>query len=251
MIILRSAVYNVFFFGATFVMTLAGTVVRLVAPHRMLDIAIAWARLLLWGARVICGIRWQVEGELPAGAALIASHHESAFDTLVWLTLVPRPAYVMKQEMLRIPLFGALTRPAGMIAVDRDGGAKAMRGLIRDAAQAVAERRQIVIFPEGTRAAPGTLLPLQPGVAALASSTRLPVIPVVTDSGRCWSRRAFRKRPGVIRIVLLPPIPAGTRRQELLPRLEAALRTGMSVQGFSGDAGLPGASAVPHGRPSE
>jgi 1-acyl-sn-glycerol-3-phosphate acyltransferase len=126
-----------------------------------------------------------------------------------------------------------------------------MRGLIRDAAHAVAERRQIVIFPEGTRAAPGTLLPLQPGVAALASSTRLPVIPVVTDSGRCWSRRAFRKRPGVIRIVLLPPIPAGTRRQELLPRLEAALRTGMSVQGFSGDVGLPGASAVPQGRPSE
>ena len=94
-------------------------------------------------------------GALPTGAALIASHHKSAFDTLVWLTLVPRAAYVMKQEMLRIPLFGALTRPAGMIAVDREGGAKAMRGLLRDAARAVAEQRQIVIFPEGTRAAPG------------------------------------------------------------------------------------------------
>ena len=84
-----------------------------------------------------------------------------------------------------------------------------MRGLMRDAARAVAEQRQIVIFPEGTRAAPGTLLPLQPGVAALAAATGLPVIPVVTDSGRCWGRRAFRKRPGVIHIVLLPPIPAG------------------------------------------
>lgn len=225
MIILRSTVFNVFFFGSTLLLTLAGTVARPVVPHRMLDFAVAWARLVLWGARVICGIRWEVTGTLPTGAALIASHHESAFDTLVWLTMVPRASYVMKQEMLRIPLFGALTRPAGMIPVDREGGTKAMRGLLRAAAQAVAEQRQIVIFPEGTRAAPGTLLPLQPGIAALASATGLPVIPVVTDSGRCWGRRAFRKRPGVIRIVLLPPIPAGTRRAELLRRLEAALRT--------------------------
>ena len=97
-----------------------------------------------------------------------------------------------------------------MIAVDRSGGARAMRGLMRDAARAVAERRQIVIFPEGTRAEPGAVLPLQPGIAALAASTGLPVIPVVTDSGRCWGRRAFRKYPGVIHIVLLPPIPCGT-----------------------------------------
>ena len=114
MILLRSALFNLFFFGLTFVLTLVGTVVRFVAPRRVLGFAAAWARMLLWAARVICGIDWQVHGELPTGAALIASHHESAFDTLVWMTLVPRPAYVMKQEMLRIPLFGALDpcRPA-------------------------------------------------------------------------------------------------------------------------------------------
>ena len=163
MILLRSALFNVFFFVSTFLLTLVGTAVLLLAPRRALDIPVGWARLQLWALRVLCGIRWRVVGALPTGAALIASHHESAFDTLVWLTLVPRPAYVMKQELLRIPLFGALTRPAGMIAVDRDGGGKAMRKLIQDAAQAVAAQRQIVIFPEGTRAEPGTLLPLQPG----------------------------------------------------------------------------------------
>jgi 1-acyl-sn-glycerol-3-phosphate acyltransferase len=225
MIVLRSTLFNVFFFGATFVLVLAGTVARLLGPDRVLRVAVAWASLLLWGARVICGIRWEVAGALPSGAALIASHHESAFDALVWMTLVPRPAYVMKQELLRIPLFGALTRAAGMITVDRSGGAKALRSLLREAAQAKAAQRQIVIFPEGTRAEPGTLLPLQPGVAALAGATGLPVIPVATDSGRCWSRRAFRKYPGVIHIALLPPIPAGTRRDELLRRLDAALRT--------------------------
>lgn len=229
MIILRSALFNVFFFGATFVLTLTGSAARFLAPDRVLGIAVAWARLVLWGLRVMCGIRWQVVGEPPTGAALIASHHESAFDTLIWMTLVPRPAYVMKRELQRVPLFGSLTRAAGMITVDRGGGAKAMRDLMRDAARAAAEQRQIVIFPEGTRAEPGTLLPLQPGVAALAASVGLPVIPVATDSGRCWGRRAFRKHPGVIHVVLLPPIPAGTRRQELLRQLDAALRTDMPV----------------------
>jgi 1-acyl-sn-glycerol-3-phosphate acyltransferase len=229
LIVLRSTLFNLFFFGATFVLTLVATVVRFVAPHRVIDIAAGWCRLLVWGARVICGIRCEVAGELPTGAALIASHHESAFDALIWMTLVPRPTVVMKRELLGVPLFGALTRTAGMLVVDRRGGAKALRELLRDAAAAVAERRQIVIFPEGTRAEPGTVLPLQPGVAALAASTGLPVIPVLTDSGRCWGRRAFRKRPGVIHIVLLPPIAAGTPRQELMGRLEAALRTDMGA----------------------
>jgi 1-acyl-sn-glycerol-3-phosphate acyltransferase len=226
---LRSALYNVFFFCSTFVLTMAGTAVSLVAPHRVISVVVAWARLELAAARAICGISWQVTGELPTGATLIASHHESAFDTLIWFALLPRAAYVLKEELTRIPLFGRLTRPAGMIAVDRDGGAASMRRLIRDAAAAVAAERQIVIFPEGTRAEPGTLLPLQPGVAALAASTRLPVIPVMTDSGRYWGRRAFRKRPGVIHIILLPAIEPTTRRQDLLPRLEAAWRCGAAA----------------------
>jgi 1-acyl-sn-glycerol-3-phosphate acyltransferase len=229
MILLRSTAFNAFFVVTTFALTLYGTALRLLAPHLLPGLVAAWARLQLGGLRVICCIHWQIVGEIPTGAALMASHHESAFDTIIWLAALPRPAYVMKQELLRIPLFGALTRPAGMIVVDRHGGAKTMRRLIQDAALAVAAQRQIVIFPEGTRAEPGTLLPLQPGVAALAASTGLPVIPVVTDSGRCWGRRAFRKRPGVIHVALLPPIPAGTRRQELLPRLETALRDGAAV----------------------
>ena len=173
-----------YFFASTFLVTLAATGVRLLAPHRVIVVVVAWARLQLVGRAH--DLRHTLAGDrrdCRQGPALIASHHESAFDTLIWLTLLPRPAYVMKQELGRIPLFGALTRPAGMIAVDRLGGAKAMRRLIRDAARAVAGQRQIVIFPEGTRAEPGTLLPLQPGVVALAASTRLPVIPVATDFG--------------------------------------------------------------------
>lgn len=227
MIFLRSAVFNVFFFTATFALTVGpATAVRLLAPHRVLDVARMWARVMLWGLRVICGIRVEVSGlqRVGTGAALIASSHQSAFDTFIWLTLLPRCCYVLKHELLRIPLFGPLMPLAGMIAVDRGGGAGALRGLMREGERATREGRQIVIFPEGTRAEPGRMLPLQPGVAALAARTHLPVIPVVTDSGQCWGRRAFNKRCGTIHIRVLTPIPTGIGREQLMQRLEVALR---------------------------
>jgi 1-acyl-sn-glycerol-3-phosphate acyltransferase len=227
MTLLRSTLFNLFFFAATCLITvLLATPVRLLAPHRVLDVARLWARVMAWGLRAICDIRLRVSGldRLGEGAALIASRHQSAFDTFVWLTLVPRCCYVLKRELLRIPLFGPLMPLAGMIAVDRGGGAMAMRGLIREGERAIRERRQIVIFPEGTRAEPGAMLPLQPGIAALAARTCLPVIPVVTDSGDFWGRRAFHKRSGTIHIRVLEPIPAGMGRDQFMQRLTAALQ---------------------------
>jgi 1-acyl-sn-glycerol-3-phosphate acyltransferase len=228
MTFLRSAIFNLFFFGVTAVITLVpGTYVRLFAPDRTLDLARFWARIVLGAARVICGIRLEVSGlEHLAGdqPRLIASVHQSAFDTIVWLTLVPRCCYVVKHELLRIPLFGALLPITGMIAVDRSGGGAALRALMREGERAKREGRQIVIFPEGTRGEPDKILPLQPGVAALAARTRLPVFPVVTDSGRCWSRRAFRKRAGTIHIRVLPPIDRDIGREALMQRLTTAFR---------------------------
>jgi 1-acyl-sn-glycerol-3-phosphate acyltransferase len=222
MIILRSALFNAVFFGVTFALTLAATLLRFVAPARVMDMAVLWARTLVAAARIICGIRLDVRGRenIPPGAALIASRHQSAFDTFVWLTLVPRCCYVFKDDLLRIPLFGSLVVATGMIAVDRTAGAAAIRVLLREADRAVREQRQIVIFPEGTRGEPDRPNPLQPGIAALAARTGLPVIPVATDSGRCWGRRAFRKRPGTIRIVIGQPIPARTKRSALMRVLE-------------------------------
>ncbi len=177
----------------------------------------------------MCGIRLELQGReyLPrGGAALIASQHQSTFDTLIWLTLLPRCCYVLKSELRRIPLFGAMIAPAGMIVVDRKAGAAALRHLMREAERAAREQRQIVIFPEGTRGEPGRVLPLQPGVAAMAARTRLPVIPVVTDSGLRWGRRAFRKRPGTIHVRLLPPIASTGDRDSLIARLTAVFEAG-------------------------
>ena len=226
MILLRSALFNVLFFGTTFVLVWPGTLIRLLRPDAVMGIARLWARLIVGYARAICGIRLEVTGleNLPAGAALIASRHQSAFDTMVWLTLVPRACYVLKHELLRIPLFGPMVLAAGMIAVDRKGGTATMRTLMREGKRAAEEHRQIIIFPEGTRADADAMLPLQPGVAALAARTGLPVIPVVTNSGAVWGRRSFHKLPGTIRIVILPPIGPGLPREDLMARLDTALR---------------------------
>lgn len=232
MILLRSLLFNIWFVAVTTVLSVLGAAGVWLAPGLAPPIVRLWARLVLGGLRRLCGIGWEVHGLEhlpPEGAALLASRHQSAFDTLVWLLLLPRCTYVLKRELLRIPLFGRLVRPAGQIAVDRDGGATALRSLVREAEAAARAGRQIVIFPEGTRAEPGRLLPLQPGIAAIAARTGLSVIPVVTDSGRLWGRRAFRKHPGVIHIALLPPLapadaaPGGRGRfmQRLTEALEA------------------------------
>jgi 1-acyl-sn-glycerol-3-phosphate acyltransferase len=233
MIFLRSLVFNLWFYGVTFVLAFGSMVPRLLTadpePAWAMRVARLWARLVLGGLRHVCGAHWVVTGRenlAEAGPMLIASMHQSAFDTMVWLLLVPETCYVLKRELMAIPVFGAMCRMTGMIAVDRGAGSGAIRSLLRGADRVVAQRRQIVIFPEGTRAPPGTLLPLQPGIAALASRTGLSVIPVATDSGICWGRRAFRKRAGIIHIAIGKPIPAGLRREELMQRLESALTEG-------------------------
>ncbi|MBV9784877.1 MAG: 1-acyl-sn-glycerol-3-phosphate acyltransferase [Acidisphaera sp.] len=226
MILLRSTLFNAWFFGLTTVLSLFGVGIRWFAPHRALDLAKLWARLTLAAARRICGIELVVIGRehLPQGGpALIASQHQSAYDTMVWLTLLPHPSYVLKRELTRIPLFGPLMIPSGMIPLDRGAGAGAVRALLRASASALAQGRQVVIFPEGTRVRPGEVRPLQPGIAAVAARAGLPVIPVATDSGHRWGRRAFRKYPGPIHMVVLPPIPAGLPREALMARLAAAL----------------------------
>jgi 1-acyl-sn-glycerol-3-phosphate acyltransferase len=156
---------------------------------------------------------------------VVAAKHQSAFDTVIWLGLLPDTAYVLKKELLAIPLYGWHLRKSGMIPVDRAGGGPALRGMLRQAQAALAEGRQVVIFPEGTRTAPGVRVPYQPGVVAIASASGAPVFPVATDSGRVWGRRAFIKRPGVIRISVLPPLPPRLPRAALLAALEEAIET--------------------------
>jgi 1-acyl-sn-glycerol-3-phosphate acyltransferase len=226
----RSALFDAFFYGMTFFATIfAGVPVMAFAPARTLDLARWWARVNMRALSVICGIELVVSGRehlAAEGPILIAAQHQSAFDTIVWLALLPRCCYVLKRELTRIPLFGRLLTVSGMIAIDRAARIASLHAIIREGRAAVTAGRQIVIFPEGTRAEPGSVLPLHPGVAALAAGLRLPVIPAVTDSGRLWGRGAFYKRPGVIRLAILPPIRAGIGREALMERLKHVFMAG-------------------------
>lgn len=236
MILLRSALYHLYFWAITLPMAVASLAIRAAAPQWALGYGKFWVRALFSGLGPLAGIRISVTGaeHLPRdGPALIASQHQSAFDTLVWMTLLPRPAYVLKRELTRIPLFGPMLRLCGQIAVDRDGGARAIRRMLRDAAEAASEQRQIIIFPEGTRSPPGEVGRLQPGVAALAAHTALAVIPVMTDSGRCWPRRSFWRKAGTITIAISAPLPPDLARNELLRRLSKLYDAGVTAVGKS------------------
>ncbi|HVE21894.1 MAG TPA: lysophospholipid acyltransferase family protein [Acidocella sp.] len=206
---------------AGLVLSLWGTILRVVAPHRLTSVAQLWARICLAALRRCCGIHIGVEGleNLPAGGAIIAAQHQSALDILVWLVALPYPALVFKKELRKIPVFGPLLAPTGMIPVDRSGAAPALRKLLQDCRAAAAAGRQVVIFPEGTRVAPGARADLQPGIVALAKSVGVPVLPATTDSGACWGPRAFVKTSGTVTVRLLPPLPAGLTRETIITEL--------------------------------
>ncbi|GAB4184067.1 MAG: lysophospholipid acyltransferase family protein [Thalassobaculales bacterium] len=229
MILLRSLAFNLAFYGWTALMTLACLPLfvlpaRLVAPCSRL-----WARGTLFLLGAIAGLRHELRGleNLPPAPAIIAAKHQSAWDTIVFVALLPRAVYVLKRELLWIPLYGWYAARAGHIAVDRKAGARALAGMLKDAAARLAETPppHLVIFPQGTRTAPGRRAPYLPGVAALARGLDLPVVPVALNSGLYWGRRAFAKRPGTILLEVLPAIPAGLPRGEVMARLETAIET--------------------------
>jgi len=211
MIWVRSALFNTWFFLVTLVLGLVGIPLRWLVPGGALRLAQFWSRQVLWGARWICGVRLEVSGREhlpPSGAALIASQHQSAFDTIIWLQLVPKVSYVFKAELARTPLFGPLLVPAGQIPVVRGGGAAALNAFLEGGQRAVNAGRQIVLFPEGTRNDSGGEVRLRPGIVMLAKKTGLPIFPVATDSGALWGRKAFLKVPGIVHVMIAPALDA-------------------------------------------
>ncbi len=222
---LRSLLFNIAFFGWTALLCIGG--IPLLAASA--GWIVAGQRLWAWGVigllRLLIGTDYQVSGRenLPDGPFVIAAKHQSAWETIIFFLLIDRPAYVLKKELLAIPLYGWYARRGGHIAVDRKAGAKALRLLLEDSRRAIADGMVPVIFPQGTRTAPGTHLPYQPGIAALYRGLDLPVVPVALNSGLFWGRRAFRKRPGTIKLEFLPAIPPGTDRAGFMAGLETAI----------------------------
>lgn len=228
MILIRSILFNVLFFGWTAYLLIVGLPLLARDPAEMRLIAQRWARGVLWLLRVVVGARVEIRGPRLSGPRLVAAKHQSALDTMIFFLIADDPAYVMKKELAAIPIYGRFARHQGMIFVDRDAGASALKRMVTDARAACAAGRQIVIFPQGTRTAPGAPaaeVPYQPGIAALQQALEMPTTPVALNSGLVWGRRRFRKRPGTIVVEILPDIPAGLKRAAFMRRLEDTIDT--------------------------
>ncbi|MEX2009222.1 MAG: lysophospholipid acyltransferase family protein [Dongiaceae bacterium] len=219
---LRSIAFNLLMYGWCVAIMVIGSPVLLLPRPAVFVVARLWARGILWLLAVTVGLRHRQarpENRI-SGPAIYASKHQSAWDTLVFMTLLDRPAYVVKRELTFVPLFGWYLLRTGVIPVDRAGGARELRRLTAAARAAVADGQPLVIFPEGTRVAPGARHPYHPGVAALYGQLGVPVVPVALNSGLFWGRRRFVKRPGVITLEFLPAIPPGLPRRAFMAELE-------------------------------
>ncbi|MBX3560589.1 MAG: 1-acyl-sn-glycerol-3-phosphate acyltransferase [Sphingomonas sp.] len=215
MSLVRSALFALVFYGGTVIAVLLSFPISLLGTGAIRSWAHSWCRFHRWCAAHILGIRARVEGAPPPGAVLVAVKHQSMFETMEMILLLNEPAVVLKRELADIPLWGWVVRRYGVIPVDRQGGAAALRRMLRAAEAAVADGRPILIFPEGTRVAPGTRPPLQPGFAGLYRALGLAVAPVALDSGRLWPRHAFVKKPGLVTFRFLPAVAPGLPRREI------------------------------------
>jgi 1-acyl-sn-glycerol-3-phosphate acyltransferase len=198
-------------------------------PGGIVAVAGYWARTCLWGLRVCCGITVKVEGleHLPPDGAVIAAQHQSALDILIWIAVLPRVCFVFKRELERIPVFGWLLAPAGMIPVNRGGRSKALRDMVAGTSKAAASGRQVLIFPEGTRMPYGVRGQVRHGIVLLANAVTVPVVPAATNSGRHWSRKAYEKTPGMVYVKLHPALPGGLPRDVFLARLNKVFYDGL------------------------
>jgi len=227
-IALRSIAFNVLFFAWT-IIVLALCTPSFALPRVVVNrLGRLWARGTLLLLRVVVGATFEFRGDRArlAGPGVIASKHQSAFDTMVYYLLTPDPCYVMKAELLRIPIYGWLGWKQRMIPIDRAGGGAALKRVLRGAERALAEGRRIVIFPQGTRTTPGitpTEMPYLPGVAAVYTALGAAVTPVALNSGVVWGRRSFVKLPGRIIVELLPDIEPGLKRAAFMRRLQEAI----------------------------
>ncbi|MBC2662005.1 1-acyl-sn-glycerol-3-phosphate acyltransferase [Novosphingobium flavum] len=219
--VLRSILYYVLFYGGS---VLLGPVVatRMLLPGTgFVQTVHAWTRWHRWCVVHVLGIAIRVEGPVPSGPLLVALKHESLFEALDLPVLLDRPAVFAKMELLRVPAWGKAGRRYGLIGVERDQGAKALRQMIAEARQRTAEGRVLAIFPEGTRVPHGRQPPLQSGFAGVYKLLGLPVVPVALDSGALF--RGRWKRRGTITYRFGETIPPGLPREEIEARVHAAI----------------------------
>jgi 1-acyl-sn-glycerol-3-phosphate acyltransferase len=226
-LVIRSLVFNVLFYLnllAYFIIAIPTLVMPRMA---IVKLATSWGRTNNRMLRLVCGIKVEYRGieKIPEGALLVASKHQSLWETFALLQLFSDPAFILKRELQWIPFFGWYAMKAGMIPVDRGRRGQALADMTERARAELGCGRQIVIFPEGTRRAPGAEPRYKFGIAHLYGETGMPCLPIALNSGLFWPRRSFMRYPGTIVAEILDPIAPGLSKEAFAARLQQDVET--------------------------
>jgi 1-acyl-sn-glycerol-3-phosphate acyltransferase len=218
---LRSLLFNGVMFGSVVLYAPLSILTFPFPPLVRYRFISQWARFHIWLLGALCGLRYRIEGRehLPPRTAIVLAKHQSSWETLAFQQIFPPQVWVLKRELLWVPFFGWGLKMLDPIAIDRGAGRKAIQQIIEQGRQRLESGRWVVVFPEGTRVAPGHQKRFGVGGAVLAAETGHPVVPVAHDAGHYWPRRGFLKKPGTVRVVIGPPIESRGRSAEDINRL--------------------------------
>lgn len=220
--LLRSIAFNILFYLNTVVFLVIALPTFVMPYQAIVQVAKAWGRVSLLLLRIVAGVKFELRGRenIPQGAVIVASKHQSAWETFALMPLFKMPAIIMKRELQWIPVFGWLMIKARMVGVDRGARARALIRMAERARAELARGRQLIIFPEGTRRPVGAAADYKSGVSFLYSTAGVPCLPVALNSGVFWPRRSLRRKPGTVVAEILPPIPPGLDKKTFAARLE-------------------------------
>jgi len=227
MILLRSLVFHAAFYLTTAALAIVGLPILLMDRHRVQAYAKFWTGSAVWLVEKICGTKivWRGLENLPRGACIIAAKHQSALETLALTTQGSDFGFILKRELMAIPVFGWYLKGAGQLGIDRSKRVHALTDLARQAREAVAQDRQIIIFPEGTRKLAGNPPQYKPGVAHIYVETGTVCVPVALNTGLFWPRHSLSIHPGMVTIAFLEPIAPGLDKHGFMQLLESRIET--------------------------
>ncbi|MGD9738525.1 MAG: lysophospholipid acyltransferase family protein [Bauldia sp.] len=242
MLVIRSLLFNAAFYVAMAVTFIVVTPVYFFLPQPRNMAVVSWlARVELWLLRVIAGTKVEFRGleNLPDGPFILASKHQSIWETFAFLKPIPNPGVVIKRQLLYVPIWGWWAWKAEMIYVTRGGGTAALREITEGGERVLKQGRPLIIFPEGTRRAPGAPPDYRQGIALLYAKLGVPVVPVALNSGLYWPRRRFLRFPGTIIVEMMPPIPPKLSPRAFLNELTATIESGCDRLLLEADAATP------------
>ncbi|MEC7298144.1 MAG: lysophospholipid acyltransferase family protein [Pseudomonadota bacterium] len=234
---IRSVIFIIQMYGAMAIMAVYYTPLAIFRRDAAYDAVRAYCRYVRWSARWLVGLRSEVRGEIPTEEVIIASKHQSFFDIILIVSEVPRPKFIMKASLVYAPILGWFALRIGCVPVNRGKRAEAIRQMMRGVTAGDAPAGQLIIYPQGTRVAPGVDKPYKVGTAVIYEETGQTCVPAATNVGVFWPRQGLLRKPGLAVVEFLPPIPPGRDRNAFMEDLEREIETASDA--LMRDAGFP------------